>query len=577
MTKLFIYSNVILLSFSSFLSPVTTVEGISSNFINTREKIIKKAKEDNFKNQFTINSTIEEDLQSFNFDYQKFLFNENQISNPIIVNFKPSFSKDYVSLFYVYYPLNTDDSFYLNGSITNENNEVIYLEDIELGVIDSNEEGFLRLTYKTELTDELSSFIDNSLKLKFIINIKSSNLKSDDCYFNFDKQLTNDDRSLIRKEYSKTTNLNETKYYHQDFSTYTTIIELNDPHVWSYRFDTDNSWENFLESAANLFGFDSDSLEDQFFYSFSLPYGWSDYEIADISLRWKEVLLTAYSYNIVSNIDIYDYFETETSEGTINSDCDEYNNHLSPLASYSSAYDNRFLGYTKNQVKNNTEYHQDPYVYDTISPTVVSSNIGSTTYTWKKIQTVSEFNNAFRELDDILTFASSYMPADNYYIINFDEFEYNYNNVFFAFESAETVINPTGYYQEFIDYLNNSGLDVSTRTESIESSLGSFFVTYRGYEIYKFTMNYHMDVEATNMTLVNSNGGVIEATVSVSPVDQENSGGTANNDFFTDLFNDIGAFFSNAWNIITVIFYLVVALLVLALIGKIISLFRKKD
>ena len=86
-----------------------------------------------------------------------------------------------------------------------------------------------------------------------------------------------------------------------------------------------------------------------------------------------------------------------------------------------------------------------------------------------------------------------------------------------------------------------------------------------------------MDVEATNMTLVNSNGDIIEATVSVSPVDQENSGGTSINDFFTDLFNDIGAFFSNAWNIITLIFYLIVGLLILALIGKIISLFRKKD
>ena len=575
MAKLFLYSNVILLSFSSFLSPVTTVEGISSNFINTREKIIKKAKEDNFKNQFTINSTIEEDLQSFNFDYQKFLFNENQISNPIIVNFKPSFSKDYVSLFYVYYPLNTDDSFYLNGSITNENNEVIYLEDIELGVIDSNEDGFLRLTYNSALSKELSSFINNSSKLKFIINIRTSTFVSDDCYFNFDKQLTNDDRSLIRKEYSKTTNLNETKYYHQDFSTYTTIIELNDPHVWSYRFDTDNAWENFLESAANLFGFDSDSLEDQFFYSFSLPYGWSDYEIADISLRWKEVLLTAYSYNTVSNIDIYDYFETETREGTIDPNCDEYNNHLSPLARYSSAYDNRFLGYTKNQVKNNTEYHQDPYVYDTISPTAVSSNIGSTSYTWNKIQTASEFKNAFRELDDILSFASSYMPTDNYYIINFDEFEYSYNNMNFVYESSlsQNPSSPTGYYQEFLNYLNNSGLEEKIFTEKE----GSFFNIYMGYEIYKFTMNYHMDVEATNMTLVNSNGDVIEATISVSPVDQENSGGTGINNFFTNLFNDIGAFFSNAWNIITVIFYLVVALLVLALIGKIISLFRKKD
>ena len=570
MTKNVLYSNLILCLFSSSFTPLNSITSLNQ----IRHNQIKKAINDEFKDKFIINTTLDEDLNSFNFDYEKFIFNKEQIINPIIVNFKPSFSKDYVSLFYVYYPLNIDDSFYLNGSITNENNEIVYLEDIELGIIDSNEDGFLRLTYKTDLSKELSSFIDNSQNLNFIINIKTSTFVSDNCYFNFDKQLTNEDRSLIRKEYSQTTNLNETKFYRQDFSTYSTIIELNDPHVWSYRFDTDDAWENFLESAANLFGFDSDSLEDQFFYSFALPYGWSDYEIADISLRWKEVLLTAYSYNIVSNIGIYDYFETKTREGTIDPNCDEYNNHEQPLARYSSLYDNRFLGYTKNQVKNNSEYHQDPYVYDTISPTVVSSNIGSTSYSWNKIQTSLEFKNAFRELDDILSFASSYMPNDNYYIINFDEFEYSYNNMNFVYASSlSSNSSPTGYYQEFLNYLNNSGLEEKIFTEKE----GSFFNTYMGYEIYKFTMNYHMDVEATHMTLVNSNGDVIEATVSVSPVDQENSGGTSINDFFTDLFNDIGAFFSNAWNIITLIFYLIVGLLVLALIGKIISLFRKKD
>ncbi len=569
MTKIVLYSNLMLCLFSSYLTPF-----YSSNSLNQiRYNQIKKAENEEFKNKFIINTTIEEDLDSFNFDYQKFIFNEEQIINPIIVNFKPSFYKDYVSLFYVYYPLNIDDSFYLNGSITNENNEIVSLEDIELGIIDSNEDGFLRLTYKIDLSKELSSFIDNSQKLNFIINIKTSTFVSDNCYFNFDKQLTNDDYSLIRKEYSQTTNLNETKFYRQDFSTYTTIIELNDPHVWSYRFDTDNAWENFLESAANLFGFDSDSLEDQFFYSFALPYGWSDYEIADISLRWKEVLLTAYADKIVSNIDTYDYFETATLEGEILS---SHAAGINPLAKYVSAYDNRFLGATKEQVKNNSEYHQDPYVYDTITPTAVSSNIGSTSYTWNKIQTASEFKDAFKDLEDIINFTSDYLPNDNYYIINFDEFEYNYQ-LKECFRST-VYVEPNyledtfGYYQEFLKYLQDRHVTYQIMSQN---------PLICGYTVYQFTMNYHMDVEATNLTLVNSNGDIIEATVSVSPVDQENSGGESTNpewiDNIIEFFNDIGSFFSNAWNIITLIFYLIVGLLGLALIGKIISLFRKKD
>lgn len=585
MTKLFLYSNIFLLISSSFLSPVTTVGGISSNLINIREQIINKAKQDEFQEQFKINTTIEEDLQSFNFDYQKYNFSSDQLINPTIINFLPSFNDDYVSLFYIYFPLKLETSFSLTGSITNQNKEAIALENIELGIIDSNDAGYYRLTYKNKLSDEIKEFIDSNDQLNFEINIMSStnNLKSNTSYFNFDKTLSNDDLSLVKARYNKQTNINETTYYRQDFSSYTTIIELEDPHVWSYRFDTDDWWEQFIESVSNLFGYNSDSLEDQFFYSFSLPLGWSNYEIADISLRWKEMLLTAYADNIISNVDHYNYFETDTTTGEIDSNCDRYNNYLLPHAQYYHLNDegeiDRFYGYTKEQVRRNDIYTL-PYTYSTIEPTNVTTNIGSTKFTWKKIQTANEFKDAFKELEDIIDFASSYMPNDNYYIVNFDEFEYNYSNLVFTYETASDNVDPTGYYQEFIEYLDDSGLEKKTFLETTTSpgTTLPIYITYTGYEIYKFTMNYYMDVEATEMTLVNSDGDVIKATVSVEPKDLENSGGGSTNlNWLDTLFGPIVDWFSDAFNVIKLIFWIIISLIVVSLIGKIISIFKKKE
>ena len=84
-----------------------------------------------------------------------------------------------------------------------------------------------------------------------------------------------------------------------------------------------------------------------------------------------------------------------------------------------------------------------------------------------------------------------------------------------------------------------------------------------------------MDVEATEMTLVNSDGDVIKATVSVEPKDLENSGGESTNlNWLDTLFGPIVDWFSDAFNVIKLIFWIIISLIVVSLIGKIISIFK---
>lgn len=475
--------------------------------------------------EFKINTTIEEDLSSFGFSPEEkysSILDENLTESPVVlVNFYLNESKNNVYYFY--------------GDINEvkDINLILKYQDVEDSIIPK----LYFVDYDENL--KISRFVDN--------NDKPEQLKFDDLVnVSIDYLITDDDNvmsSFRNSEYQFNFNNNDARAndasierkYNQPIQ-----IKLNDPHVWSYNFDQDSTASNFWEEFKSLFGFEGDTLDNQIFYSFVLPSGWEEWEISSIDISYYKTLLLANSYNILSNLDDFNYFDQwslHSSSGYLNNpdpratywswsedfnnpDFDFTNDYL--LSNYLENY----LGGTLDQAKAKFESEiTDGKLKATeinISADEMSeTNIGNTKFEWKKIQTADSFNSAFSQNQEIIDFAKEFMPSNDYYVINFDNFIYKFSNAVFSYstvESMEDLSSPD--YLNFYNYLKNNNAE---QTQGDPWEIGGGY--YNGYKYYKNIVEMPLNVEAKSLTLVNSNGEEITADVVVKPVDLEDIGG----------------------------------------------------
>ena len=485
--------------------------------------------------EFKINTTIEEDVSSFGFSPEEkysSIVDENLTESPVVlVNFYLNESKN--NIYYFYGDINE----------VKDINLILKYKDIEDSIIPK----LYFVDYDENL--KISRFVDN--------NDKPDELKFDDLVnVSIDYLITDDDNmmsSFRNSEYQFNFNNDNARASDDSIErSYNQSIQISliDPHAWSYRFDTDDESTNIFENLKDLFGLGSDTLQDQFFYSFKMPSGWTEYEIADISMQWKEIYLTAYSYGVLSNIDEYDYFESSTTNGT-----SKPSQKFDPLANYYipsetgteifPGYYATYISHTKEDLKNSDEYKNLAFKEETINPDKVNSNIGNTYFEWNKIQSKADFDNAFKNDQEIIDFGNYYMPDDNYFVVNFNQFQYSYQKVEYAFVAVnpdKNLTDMTGQYLEFYKYLRQN--EAPWNADSSNPNIGLYEVTY-------FQMLYNMDISAKSMTLVNSNGEKIQASIDVEPVDQENSGGDSDNpisdnlDWWNKIISSVVKFFSS--------------------------------
>lgn len=570
-------------------------------FINIFPTAMPMSTQDAVVQKYKINSSIEDDIASWGWNYtskyQDFI-NEHKeavesgsdifTTNPELVNFfaaSKSINKN------VYYVLDSHEQD-LDAMITYKDldSDFEYTTYTDLTFIDSDENLYLsRYTDNLDnLPNQVKELSNYQVEVKVIKNIRNIKFPGTPGIYEFNTSAANNiNNSYLDTENSFTQKLNQGL-----------TITLNNPHVWSYNFDKDSTMTNVWEEFKSLFGFEGDTLDNQIFYSFTLPSGWNLYEISDITISYYKTLLLANSYDTLSNIDDFNYFDQWSLHASSG-----YINNPDPRATYWSwsddFYDDNFT-FTNNNLLNNylsnylggskeqaIESFEKEIQEGKLSATTLtisadeinSTNIGNTSYSWKKIQTNSSFKDAFSENPEIIEFASEFMPNDNYYVINFDNFLYKYSTTVFSYstrESMEELSSPD--YLNFYDYLKNNNAEFAQG-----DSWGISGGYYNGFKYYQNIIEMPLKVSAKEMTLLNSQTNEnIHVNINVESADLEDTGGNSEKpvenitDKLKTLWQSIKDFFSNSLNVVFLILGIIGLLLIIAAIGWIINLFKSK-
>lgn len=460
-------------NFISVLSLLFVVSSLSS------PTVILNAQEENVVTY----KTVDEDLKEFNFDYKRYLVDESLVYRPIIINFNESLSPNYSDLLYVYDPNNLIDD--------------------------------LTISYDVSVSSDGNGY---SVYNSFTKNIYLAGLSSDGLVKRYALNgYENYRNNLDYREYQ----INELGGYSVDsiyrFGPSNTLeygnslnMYLEDPHNWSWHFDEDNWWQNVSDWFSG-----SDVLKDQLFYSFKIPDGWDVNQIESIDIQYKKALLEGYRATVADNDETHNFYQN-TEDENYKPIFYKWNSRNS----YSYLDKSSVLGNSVLDIGNKIDY-----IYKTIEPSSVTSIGGiNRKYKWKRIQHVSDFKKAFGEKSDIYNFVSSYYVNDDedYWIINYDDFFYNYeshsNNSLVTYSSIDKC-----YYgvNSFGSYLINNGAN-------IVSLPGNQYST----SYYHFTEEYTFDISARYITYRDSLGIKRSAAVSVAPVmEKEGSGGTSESPF----------------------------------------------
>lgn len=573
---------------------------------------------------YKVNSSILDDFKTFDFNALE-KFNKESMKNAdgslvlpaTLINFRPSTNEAYSSLIYAFKPETSRYSyFYLTLSATNEKDETYQTPEGELMPLDliDTYEDYIRLAINpdSESYKAFLEFFNNSkeiiVTLDLISSLKeiespTSSMAAHGLEVNSVFKFNRDTSDITQTEKAKAATNSSATGLTSEQAGYSTAynidytITLEDPHAWSYRFDQDSTLTNVWEAFKGLFNFGgSDDLDDQVFYSFKLPQGWSKYEIANIDLNFKTLFVSASSYGVLSNQDTYNYFEYEPTEADMTiwnpskAPGSPVADNTWPGARYSIVDYGKFqtmnpaeaiiyylqtlanpIGYTLESAKASEEYKAAPFYEDTITPEQAETNIGATSYKWNKIQTSAAFKDAFKNNEEIVSFANNYMPTDDYQVINFASVNYSYSHEAFSFSANELkdgqLEGVPDIYKAFYTYLLDNGVKVEPYGGT--SGLGYYFQNFINFNMFRFT-----DIEATRMELTNSAGESYVVNVSVEPVDEENSGGESE-DPVGDFIENVKNFFSSAKNVLKVILIGAGVLIGIALLGWIISLFTK--
>lgn len=470
----------------------------------------------------TINQSVDEDLKAFNFDYEKYQVNKDLCYRPIIINFNESTSEDYMDLLYVYDPNNQFNlskiTYHFAYGESLDNYLYFYNWERSLFLSGTSSDGTIKRYAMNGYTFHRNEATYRLYYLNTIIGEQSGSINEypvDSTY------LFQNSNSLT---YSNCMN-----------------IRLEDSHNWSWHFDEDTSfWENFKDAFLN-----KDTLKDQLFYSFYIPDKWNVYNIQSIDLKYKKCLLEGNRYNVADTGNTHDFYQ--------NSDDELYGPNFYKWKDTNTKdnYDtSELLGHSISEVGNLISY-----TYDTILPEDKESIGMINQYKWNSIQNLSSFEKAFGKDSEIYKFASQYMTHDNenYWIINFDEYWYSYDEGFYPLMFGN---------KSFEKYCYDSGLETRNANDFGE-----------GFDYYSFIEEYVFDIEATSITYEDSLNVTRTLPTSVAPVmEKEGSGGDSDtpSEIIQDKVNDLKNDYDELMKIIGFI------LIVLLIIGILSSLSKIK-
>lgn len=486
---------------------------------------------DELVSPITINQSVDEDLKSFNFDYEKYQVNPELVYRPIIVNFNESTSKDYMDLLYVYDPNNVFDL------------------------------AKIRYTINYGVTEDCLDFKENIINKMYLSGKSSDGTFKRYAINGYIHERDNYNFRLYTITYLEMLhgggfNVNDKYLFEKSTGlTYSNCmnIRLEDPHNWSWHFDEDTTgWEAFKDWWTG-----TDVLHDQLFYSFYIPKGWDVKNIESIDLKYKKVFLSGYRHNIADTGIKHEFYQNVNDE--------IYKPNFLTWDYYPS-YDGflnirKLLGHSISEIGNKVEY-----TFDTIIPDVVTSNGLIHEYTWNKIQNIDSFKKAFGVDSDIYKFAMQYMTEENenYWIINYDDYEYSYEEK--VIKNIE--YNGFGFVEDefeendlLIDYLKSHGVE--------QKSAG---YSYNYYLCYSFTEEYTFDISATSITYVDGLNVTRTLPTSVVPVmEKEGSGGDSETvgEYFEHIINEKKRDFKR---IIKIIAFILLGIIIFWLIRKIIKL-----
>ena len=419
-----------------------------------------------------IKQSVDDDLKSFNFDYKRYQVGSNRVYQPILINYLEASSSDYYDLVYFYDPNNEFDinSISMDISIANNLNDLKLLKTNEYELIEaglSEDKTIKRYAFKGYEDYRLNSYRKYDLKE---LNYNKKKIELNNAYlFNENNQ-----------EYSNCLN-----------------VRLEDPHAWSWHFDEDSLVENTWECFLDWLGIENDVLHDQLFYSFYID-NWSISEIKSLDMIYKKALLKGYRYNVADLGNKSEYYQYAL-----------FNDNAKYHPKFYDFNSNEYLGESISEIGSKIDYTKKTITSEKVN----SVGIGHD-YTWNTIQDKNSFKKAFGESSDIYKFANGYFnnESENYWIINFDDFNYQYQQKQLITSNNELTSNPEDL--GFINYLKSHGNELKQMIPA-----GYY------YDYYTFEQEYSFDIQATSITFEDSNKVEYSRPVSVAPVDEEASGG----------------------------------------------------
>ena len=478
-----------------------------------------------------INQSVDEDLEEFGFDWERYCVGEDRFYQPIMINFRESLNEDSYDLIYFY---NLDDyqpfSVKVDIYVGNDSSHLTKYESVNYELIPAGVND--KFVYRYAING-FENYRHDYRYRRYYFNTVYCSLNSLESN-NYGSFVLNNayqfDKNNTWLEYSNCIN-----------------VILEDAHCWSWHFDEDNGWDNFWEWFG---GNRSDVLKDQLFYSFYIS-NWDVSEIKSIDLQYKKALLEGYRYNIADIGNESEFYDNADDPDGYAPKFYKWNDNNSK----DSLDKSNLLGYSKKSIANKIDY-----VNDTINPTSKTSVGVQHNYTWDSIMNLNEFKTQFGEDSNIYEFASGYFTSkenkDDYWIINFDEFYYSFQKATTQYRTYHDFyllgdVYPNDYYNvEFNDYLESYDVPVYINRTGM--------MNYCTRDYYHFTQEYVFDMRALQITFEDSLGLEYTLPTSVSPVDEEASGGGS--EFFwnpqsTDWLKELLRIIGIACLIIALIFF----------------------
>lgn len=429
---------------------------------------------------YTISATVDEDIENWEFNYQKFLVDPDMVMEPIVVNYSESLSPDDYDLLYIYDP---QDAF--------------RLDDLTLSYSVGTDSFSLQSVYLNRIYDVLDTGRSDSTGIRrFAVNAYDETREVNP-YREYRIE-------SIQYNHGSSTEVSQIYLYSDSSfsSSQRMMVELEDASYWYWYFDEDSWGENLWEGIQSFFGNKADENRLEAFYSFYVD-NWDISEIYEITMRYRQCYLRGYRASIHDNGLGRETFYTGGG-------------NYQPMFASSKDGENSFVASTatglddvyeivKNLYDLEEEYQKTLAKEYVIRPESKSSEGTGFSYSWNSIQTYDALSAAYPDTD-FANYAGTHMNVDGekYWMINFASGIYSFeshsiksssdNEYLIDGEkiSADVVNEFYSYLQSLYDYGSGGGGGSGIRSLDV----GEF----AGPEIfYSFEQDYFFDVSATKI------------------------------------------------------------------------------